>query len=140
MNKKLEFYIDIKDFPETSNFYETLRSFLTDQEKIKMFYNLTHKSTFDLNDQSTADIMKKVSFGLAFQTEKLNLPNINFHMARHTFAYQARMKGFDIFFISKALGHSSLSVTEKYLQSFENDELTLKNKELIDGINESYII
>ena len=43
MNKKMEFYIDIRDFPETSNFYETLRSFLTDKEKIKMFYNLTHK-------------------------------------------------------------------------------------------------
>lgn len=116
---------------------------------VHQYSRLSNNYIFPYLDE-TSDIRKRfnkkgssnalVNKNLKIIAKKLNLPSINFHMARHTFAYQARMKGFDIFLISKALGHSSLSVTEKYLQRFENDELTLKNKELIDGINESYII
>ena len=77
MNKKMEFYIDISDFPETRNFYDTLRSFLTDKEKIKMFYNLSRMGASnidkDLNGQISVDIMKKVSFGLAFQTDRVKI-------------------------------------------------------------------
>jgi hypothetical protein len=77
MNKKMEFYIDISDFPETRNFYETLRSFLTDKEKIKMFYNLSQMGNGnikkDLKDQSSVDIMKRVSFGLSFQTDRVKI-------------------------------------------------------------------
>ena len=47
------------------------------------------------------------------------------HVARHSFAEIARTKGVPLYDISKALGHSSLAITEQYLSSF--DENSLKN-------------
>jgi len=49
--------------------------------------------------------------------------NISFHIARHSFADYARRKGMDLYAISKALGHQSLSITEKYLKSFDKETL-----------------
>lgn len=47
------------------------------------------------------------------------------HVARHSFAEIARQKGVSLYDISKALGHSSLAITEKYLSGF--DENSLRN-------------
>lgn len=49
---------------------------------------------------------------------------LSMHMARHGFSELARKKNIDVYQISKALGHSSLSVTERYLESFDVDTLT----------------
>jgi integrase/recombinase XerD len=52
--------------------------------------------------------------------------NIHTHMARHSFADNARKLTKDVYAISKALGHKSISTTEKYLASFDDgavDEL-----------------
>lgn len=46
---------------------------------------------------------------------------VTFHVARHSFADVARQRSKDIYAISKALGHASLSVTESYLASFDQD-------------------
>lgn len=54
--------------------------------------------------------------------------NVSTHVARHSFADNARKKTKDIYAISKALGHSSISVTEAY---FAND-LTYENDSLSD--------
>lgn len=49
--------------------------------------------------------------------------NISSHVARHSFAYTARKRtGNDIYAIQKALGHSSVSVTENYFGSEETIE------------------
>jgi integrase/recombinase XerD len=45
--------------------------------------------------------------------------NITTHTARHSFADIARQKTDNIYNLSKALGHSSLKVTEAYLSSFD---------------------
>jgi integrase/recombinase XerD len=45
------------------------------------------------------------------------------HVARHSFAEIARTKGVPIYDISKALGHSSLAITEQYLSSFDENSL-----------------
>lgn len=50
-----------------------------------------------------ADIKKKVSM----------------HIARHSFADIARKEDANLYDISKALGHSSLRITEKYLSNFD---------------------
>ncbi len=42
-------------------------------------------------------------------------------MARHSFADNARKQTKDIYAISKALGHSSISTNEKYLASFDDE-------------------
>ena len=49
--------------------------------------------------------------------------NISFHIARHSFADYARQKGMDLYALSKALGHSSLTITENYLKSFDEEQV-----------------
>lgn len=49
--------------------------------------------------------------------------SLSFHVARHSFADFARTKGVDIYSISKALGHSSLSITEGYLKSLDQQSV-----------------
>ncbi|MEM9664639.1 MAG: site-specific integrase [Bacteroidota bacterium] len=44
---------------------------------------------------------------------------ISTHVARHSFADAARAAGWNLFDISKALGHSKLEITQRYLASFD---------------------
>jgi integrase len=46
--------------------------------------------------------------------------NVTTHTARHSFADIARQKTDNIYNLSKALGHSSLKITESYLASFDD--------------------
>lgn len=48
--------------------------------------------------------------------------NYTMHMARHGFTEIARKKKIDVYAISKALGHSSLGITEQYLKAFDLDD------------------
>lgn len=48
---------------------------------------------------------------------------ISFHVSRHSFADLARKEGWDIYKISKALGHKDLKVTEHYLQGFDTESI-----------------
>ena len=52
--------------------------------------------------------------------------HLSFHISRHSFADFARKKKMNVYDISKALGHSSIAITEAYLSSF--DETTLDNE------------
>ncbi|MGN8224534.1 site-specific integrase [Gracilimonas sp. BCB1] len=54
---------------------------------------------------------------------------ISFHVARHSFADIARVKGWDLYNISKALGHATLNITEKYLNEFDQDALDNEMKD-----------
>lgn len=45
---------------------------------------------------------------------------ITFHISRHSFANIARQKEANVYDISKALGHSSIKITEDYLSNFDN--------------------
>lgn len=51
-----------------------------------------------------------------------------FHIARHSFANIARQKKANVYDISKALGHSSLKITESYLSKFDttSQDATMK--------------
>lgn len=46
--------------------------------------------------------------------------NISFHIARHSFSEACRAKNISIYDISKALGHSSIKVTESYMKGFDD--------------------
>lgn len=79
--------------------------------------------------------------------DDLGRPSVSFHVARHTFANLARLSAdrvgdknvkWDIYRISKALGHSSVKVTELYLRGFENVEITNAMDSFIDVMNEFY--
>jgi len=47
--------------------------------------------------------------------------NVTTHTARHSFADIARKKTDNLYNLSKALGHSSVKVTEAYLASFDEE-------------------
>lgn len=49
--------------------------------------------------------------------------HLSFHVARHSFADLARRGGMDVYAISKALRHSNLGITERYLAGFDSDAL-----------------
>ena len=52
----------------------------------------------------------------------LGIGNITTYTARHSFATVLKRSGANIAYISESLGHSSLSITENYLSSFEREE------------------
>ena len=45
--------------------------------------------------------------------------NVSFHVSRHSYADFARRAGIDLYTISKSLGHSSLKITERYMDEFD---------------------
>lgn len=49
--------------------------------------------------------------------------HLTFHAARHSFADLARRDGMDVYQVSKALRHSSIATTERYLAQFDPDGL-----------------
>ena len=55
--------------------------------------------------------------------EKAGVPYVGFHGARHSFADVLRQNGASVYTISKALGHSSIAVTEAYLAAFDRAEV-----------------
>ncbi|MFK2235473.1 tyrosine-type recombinase/integrase [Bacteroides fragilis] len=59
---------------------------------------------------------------------------ISSYTARHTWATLAFHAGVPIGIISKALGHSSIKVTETYLKPFENEKVDVANDELISSV------
>ena len=66
---------------------------------------------------------------------------ISSYTARHTWATLAFYQGVPIGIISKALGHSSIKVTETYLKPFENEKVDAANDELIlSVINNSKVV
>ena len=67
---------------------------------------------------------------------KLLLGNVGVssYTARHSWATLAFHAGIPIGIISKALGHSSIKVTETYLKPFENERIDVANNELIGAI------
>jgi len=48
---------------------------------------------------------------------------ISFHISRHSFSNIARQKGISVYDVSKMLGHSSIKITETYLQEFDSESM-----------------
>ncbi len=68
----------------------------------------------------------KIRKQLMLIAEELGIEKLSMHVARHTFANIARQITKDIFVVSDALDHSSISITENYFGSAapeENDDL-----------------
>ena len=52
-------------------------------------------------------------------------------MARHSFASVLKKSGVNIALISEALGHSDLTTTQIYLDSFDNEQIDNAMKNLL---------
>ena len=59
--------------------------------------------------------------------------NVTTYYARHSFATVLKRSGANIAMISELLGHSSVDVTENYLDSFENDQIQKETDALTSG-------
>ena len=57
---------------------------------------------------------------------------VSFHIARHSFADLARKRGWGIYEISKALAHSGLDITERYLAGFDDELVDSKMSTLFE--------
>lgn len=57
------------------------------------------------------------------------------YYARHSFATVLKRSGTKVEMISELLGHSSVDVTESYLDSFENEQIQKETDVLISGFN-----
>ncbi len=65
---------------------------------------------------------------------KISGARVSFHTFRHTFALSYLRAGGNLFYLSRILGHTSVTTTEKYLQSLGvedlqavHDRLSLRN-------------
>ena len=70
--------------------------------------------------QSMNALARKLMRQLA---EREKVPYVGFHGARHSFADVLRQNGASVYTISKALGHSSIAVTEAYLAAFDRADV-----------------
>ncbi|WP_263841507.1 tyrosine-type recombinase/integrase [Salinibacter sp.] len=58
---------------------------------------------------------------LARKAEIQDPDDVTMHVARHSFSDLARRRGDDLYAVSKALGHSDLKTTERYLAAFDDE-------------------
>ena len=83
-------------------------------------FNRVHKTLAKIN-RALRDIGKEL--GLAFP--------LTTYVARHTYATVLKRSGVNIAIISESLGHSDLSTTQIYLDSFENSQIDEAMKNLL---------
>ena len=77
-------------------------------------------------------VLSKVNRELKLWGENLGLPTkLTTYVARHTYATVLKRSGVNIAIISESLGHSDLSTTQIYLDSFENAQIDEALKNLV---------
>lgn len=64
--------------------------------------------------------------------EELGIGKVTSYTARHSFATTLKRSGVNIAYISEALGHTNLQMTETYLASFEREERQKNAQILVD--------
>lgn len=77
-------------------------------------------------------ILVKVNANLKLIAQDLGIDaNMTTYVARHSFASVLKKSGTNIAIISEALGHSDLSTTQIYLDSFDNEQIDNAMKNLL---------
>lgn len=86
----------------------------------QQIFNRTHK------------VLRKVNRELKVLGEMIGLQMpLTTYVARHTYATVLKRSGVNIAIISESLGHSDLSTTQIYLDSFENSQIDEAMKNLL---------
>ena len=92
----------------------------TEHKTAQQIFNRTHK------------VLRKVNRELKTLGEQIGLEMpLTTYVARHTFATVLKRSGVNIAIISESLGHSDLSTTQIYLDSFENSQIDAAMQHLL---------
>ena len=78
----------------------------------------------------TGDRFKDVKGAMAAAVKRAKLPNITWHMFRHTFASRLTRDGVDIVTVKDLLGHSNINTTMRYAHS--NDDAKRRAVQKLD--------
>ena len=93
---------------------------VTEHKTAQQIFNRTHK------------VLRKVNRELKTLGEQIGLEMpLTTYVARHTFATVLKRSGVNIAIISESLGHSDLSTTQIYLDSFENSQIDAAMQNLL---------
>ena len=77
-------------------------------------------------------ILVKVNSNLRFMAKQIGIEsNLTTYVARHSFASVLKKSGASIALISEALGHSDITTTQIYLDSFDNEQIDEAMKSLL---------
>lgn len=71
----------------------------------------------------TEEAIRKMMRDAAFAVKVNPKVRISPHTCRHTFAHQQLKNGLDLYSLSRLLGHESVSITQRYLESLEDAEI-----------------
>jgi integrase len=75
---------------------------------------------------------------LKIVARQYDIKPFSYYSARHTFAHNFRKTTNDLYKVSKALGHSSTTITENYLKAFETLELYEDTDRFYKDMNNLY--
>jgi integrase/recombinase XerD len=84
-----------------------------------------HNDTYIRHKKVTNTSLKAIGL-------KLGLPfRLTIGLARHSFATKQKIDGTPVAFISEAMGHSSITVTERYLKALPDEHLRTLSANLL---------
>ena len=68
--------------------------------------------------------MKKAAYDIGVNP----VVRVSPHTLRHTFAHQQLKNGLDLYSLSRLLGHESVNITQRYLESIRDTEILVSAK------------
>lgn len=101
--------------------YERIRKeYFKDKNVNEKYYFLSYKGD-QISHVGLGNIVKEAGERAGIRDKRVSP-----HTFRHFFAVQCILNGIDIYTLSKLLGHSDISTTQRYLQSLEDFQLIEK--------------
>ncbi|MFG3610971.1 tyrosine-type recombinase/integrase [Rummeliibacillus stabekisii] len=111
--------------PLPDDIAELLKQLIKQNNTIRKHYHEKNQYIFINNRGKTVETINSTANLIAKQlgkyTKKFGLKNINAHSIRRLYAHNLLKSGASVALISKALGHTDLAVTSRYLNLTENE-------------------
>ena len=101
--------------------YSSMRTQYFKDKKIEPYFFLS-KTGRKLTDEAVCTFMKEAAREVGVR----EIVRVSPHTCRHTFAHMQLENGCDLFTLSRLLGHSSLSITQRYLEGIEDATILRK--------------
>ena len=99
---------------------------------IKKYESESKGYLFPILNANIHKMLGKINKNLKLIAAQLNVDaNMTTYVARHSFASVLKKSGVSIALISEALGHSDLSTTQVYLDSFDNEQIDAAMQNLL---------